>query len=259
MRKKIIRRLTPIDFRDKRNGILSRRVEGTGMWLFESAHFQDWMQSKNGTLYCQGIPGAGKTMLASIVADYLITEYSDENFIVLSSYYDYKDNANQCTDKMVAALLRQAIEMSQTVNEAIKKLHELLVNGSKILIKFLFGVLVSILKGFPRIFIVLDALDECSDLRSRKHYLHWLEALRKECTDVRLFLTSRPDPLVDKLIHGKRLPFRAAENDINLVIEDQISALSECIPCPKGLWDIAKRKITESADGVCVSLFFRHN
>jgi len=66
--------LTPIDYAPQQSDFISRRQEGTGLWLLNSREFQDWLSSSKQTLFCPGIPGAGKTVVTSIVVDYLFTK-----------------------------------------------------------------------------------------------------------------------------------------------------------------------------------------
>ena len=197
-------------------------------------------------------------MLASIVADHLITEFATEDTVVLSSYYDYKDGATQHTDNMIAALLKQVIQICRTVNGPMELLHNTLSKGSKPSTDDLFGVLVSILNGVTRTFVVLDALDECSDHTRRAECLGLLGRLRTECSDIRLFLTSRQVPLIDQLVSVRPLQFRAADGDIALFVEDHIAFLSFYIPNFSSQREHVKQKIIKSANGMCVCSSISH-
>jgi len=42
---------------------LSRKQEGTGQWLLESSEMNTWKNRFGGTLFCGGLPGAGKSCL----------------------------------------------------------------------------------------------------------------------------------------------------------------------------------------------------
>ncbi|KAF3271318.1 hypothetical protein TWF217_005716 [Orbilia oligospora] len=57
----------------QRDEILRRRVTGTGKWLLDEPNFKDWCSGKNShrVLCCSGIPGAGKSVLASLVIDHI--------------------------------------------------------------------------------------------------------------------------------------------------------------------------------------------
>lgn len=68
----LLSRLSTIDFEAIHGGVSSCRTIGTGQWLLHTEEFESWLgSSSNATLWCRGIPGAGKTVLASLVLDHL--------------------------------------------------------------------------------------------------------------------------------------------------------------------------------------------
>ncbi|KAJ6495144.1 hypothetical protein C8R45DRAFT_986215 [Mycena sanguinolenta] len=66
-RKTIIEWLSPLNFFQRQDDIFSTRQEGTGEWLLKKKEFNRWESSVGGVLWCRGIPGVGKTVLASMV------------------------------------------------------------------------------------------------------------------------------------------------------------------------------------------------
>jgi hypothetical protein len=50
------------DFSSQHLDIITRRQKGTGKWFIESPEFLLWMRQPKQTLFCPGIPGAGKTV-----------------------------------------------------------------------------------------------------------------------------------------------------------------------------------------------------
>lgn len=59
--------LSPIDFASQQNDYIQRREEDTGQWLLQSDEYQNWITTAKETLFCPGMPGAGKTIISSIV------------------------------------------------------------------------------------------------------------------------------------------------------------------------------------------------
>jgi hypothetical protein len=72
---KILDWLTRIDYGPQQTDYIRRRQPGTGQWLLDSPKFQTWLNTENQTLFCPGIPGAGKTILTSVIVDYLFNEF----------------------------------------------------------------------------------------------------------------------------------------------------------------------------------------
>ena len=62
--------ISPTNYATHQADSYDQRQEGTGQWLLDTVEFHEWVQSK-GVLFCPGIPGAGKTILSSIIIDYL--------------------------------------------------------------------------------------------------------------------------------------------------------------------------------------------
>jgi hypothetical protein len=48
---------------------LKLREEHTGLWMTESTDWKEWLEGKTRCLWLHGIPGAGKTVLASFLVD----------------------------------------------------------------------------------------------------------------------------------------------------------------------------------------------
>src|ERR1700759_771510 len=54
--------LTSVNYGPYQSDIIARRQGGTGEWILKSHEFQEWLKQNHQTLFCPGIPGAGKTI-----------------------------------------------------------------------------------------------------------------------------------------------------------------------------------------------------
>ncbi|RPB26487.1 hypothetical protein L211DRAFT_760058, partial [Terfezia boudieri ATCC MYA-4762] len=99
--------LSPLEFYTKHADTIQRRTEDTGTWLLRNPFFKDWVKgsSSQGTLLCTGRPGAGKSVLASIVIDHLRETLKDQ-YVVLYSYCNFKEKEQQTAVNLVSSLLR---------------------------------------------------------------------------------------------------------------------------------------------------------
>jgi DNA replication protein DnaC len=102
--------LSPTDFPAQQQDIITRRQEGTGQWFIDSAEFKRWLQGSDKTLFCPGIPGAGKTMMAAIVVNHLCRTTRGDNIGVAYLFCSYKEQADQSTASLLAALLKQLVQ-----------------------------------------------------------------------------------------------------------------------------------------------------
>ncbi|KAJ8121182.1 hypothetical protein ONZ43_g2301 [Nemania bipapillata] len=97
---KITSWLSPLDFAAKQIDFLNRRQSGTGEWLLSEPSFQDWVDGKERTLWCNGPPGAGKTILASMVIDWLECQHRSTDTAVIYLYCNYKEENVQAPENM---------------------------------------------------------------------------------------------------------------------------------------------------------------
>lgn len=98
--------VSSVDFAAQHYDIISRRQEGSGVWFTDSPEFLSWLQGSNQTLFCPGIPGAGKTMIAAIAVDHLWRHVQNDDIGVAYIYCNYKTQADQTPTNLVATILK---------------------------------------------------------------------------------------------------------------------------------------------------------
>jgi hypothetical protein len=107
--------LTPADYSAQQNDYFGRRQEGTGEWLLESDKFQGWKNNKRHILFCSGIPGAGKTMITSIVVDRLFKEFGSSPGIGIAFlYFNFRQQQEQQPGDFFLSLLKQFAQRTPT-------------------------------------------------------------------------------------------------------------------------------------------------
>ncbi|KAF3270847.1 hypothetical protein TWF217_007122 [Orbilia oligospora] len=89
----ILNWLTPNDYSLQQNDICRNKRAGTGKWLLNSSEYQYWLATEKQTLFCPGIPGAGKTALTSTIISDLYSRFREKSDVGvqkskgLTSYY----------------------------------------------------------------------------------------------------------------------------------------------------------------------------
>ena len=117
----------------------------------------------------------------------------------------------------------------------------------------IFSELQSIVAGYQRVFIVIDALDECrvSDGGRTKFLTEILSIQGK--TGVNLFATSRVDPAVAKLFEqSMSLEIRARNEDVQRYLDGQMSQLPSFVQSSPDLQDEIKTTISKAVDSMYV-------
>lgn len=106
--RKILDWLNPFDYGPQHSDYLARRQPGTGKWLLDSVEYQTWLAARQQTLFCPGMPGAGKTILASAVIDDLERRFGDDNTSAIAYVYcNFKRKDEQRIDALLGSLVKQ--------------------------------------------------------------------------------------------------------------------------------------------------------
>jgi hypothetical protein len=251
--------LSPTDSLAQQTDILHRRHEGTGQWFLDTPEFSKWLLPTNSdeTLFCTGIPGAGKTMIAAIVIEYLTTEIRNSATGVAWAYCSYRSRVEQTPGALLRSILKQLVQSeTPSVVERVTKLRQHhITRGTKPTADDLHQTLLSVLAEFSTTYVVVDALDECSvDGGTRSQFLWYLRALQQS-TNLHLMITSRHIPdIVEEFRHTPNIDIRAHDEDIRSFIAGQLFRLPRCVQRNVELQGMIQEKITSATDGMYVYL-----
>ena len=83
--------ISPTDFRALQQSESKRPLQETGQWFLSNAQVQGWADHRHPVLWCHGIPGAGKTMLASAAYQMVQARYHDTNVVVAVAFCSFDD------------------------------------------------------------------------------------------------------------------------------------------------------------------------
>ncbi|KAJ6437571.1 hypothetical protein O9K51_09777 [Purpureocillium lavendulum] len=245
--------LTPVDYGLQQSDYLARRQPGTGQWLLESNEFQGWLAATGQTLFCPGIPGAGKTILTSVVIDDLESRFrSEPNSGLAYIYCNFQRQEEQSLDHLLASIVKQLAERQPSVLSNIKAVyerHEL--SRTKPSLEDITRLLHSVAAVYSRIFIVVDALDECqASGRCRLRFLSELSELQKR-HDSNIFATSRFIPeIVGHFKIGVSREIRASANDVATYLQSHIQGLPSVVQQSRELQEDIATGILQAVDGM---------
>jgi hypothetical protein len=189
--------LSTMTFGNQHSDIIKSRAPDTGQWFLETAEYQYWLSEKQQTLFCPGIPGAGKTMIMSIVISDLISRYHDDKSVAIAFIYcNYRLQEKQDLANLLASLLRQVANRSSSVPKPVKQLYDRhMTYKTRPSCEDLRLALHEVIGWFRRVYIVIDALDE---YQSNGPQLDLIQVLSELQRDVALsfIVTSRHVPEV---------------------------------------------------------------
>ncbi|RYP86354.1 hypothetical protein DL769_000738 [Monosporascus sp. CRB-8-3] len=248
----MMRWLSPTDFSAQQSDFIARRQEGTGMWFLNSPEFAEWIHGSKQTLFCPGIPGAGKTMVAAIAIDHLLGRMQSDTIGVAYIYCSYKAQANQTTTGLLAAILKQLAQARPSVAEPVARLYNHHTDQkTRPSLEEIINALRFVLTNYSSVYVVVDALDECAyEDGTRSQLLANLRDLQSK-TDTRLMVTSRFIPDIENEFRSMpTLEVRASGADVKRFVLGQIHRLPKCVERDDKLQRFAQDKIVEAVDGM---------
>jgi hypothetical protein len=179
-----------------------QRQADTGLWLLESAKFAEWKKSAASRLWLYGIPGCGKTILSSTVIKHLLQHCHDDTRIVTAYFYfDFNDTQKQDPELMLRSLLCQFLQRSVVILKGVDALFLSCENGKRQpSLHALLEVTRQAMQEFTQVYVVLDALDECTQ---RLELMDMLETVAGwQLDNLQLLMTSRKERDIERSLEG---------------------------------------------------------
>lgn len=203
------------------------RQPGTGQWFLDSARYQMWLETQKNTLFCPGIPGTGKTIPASIVIEDLFSRFeSDQEVGIAYLYCNFQRQDTQKVDDLLASLLRQLAQRRLFMPGELTALYDKHKDKqTQPSVDEIFAGLQSVVRIYSRVFIVVDALDEC-DKECMSIFLSQIFSLQASTT-ANLLATSRPIEVIKRRFEGRgeMAHISARDEDVEKYLDQDMETL----------------------------------
>jgi hypothetical protein len=178
----------------------------------------------------------------------------DEDTAVLYIYCKYNVPCD-LTRVLISLLHQLVVHTGQLTPESMKLLKCCQKEQRSPLLEEISSILRAEMKSLARLFIVIDALDECFTEQVRHALVREMHSLTSEEASARLFITSRPHPVIENTIAGvTRLHIRALLSDIQSHIASRIannrSSLQTFLKDDPTLRDEIIRVVADKAGGM---------
>lgn len=229
--------------------VLRTRQAGTGTWFLNREEVQKWRNNEKQLLYCPGIPGAGKTVLTSIVIEWLTQSFAnDSDNVITYIFFDFRRELSEYD--ILAALLRQvwqgAPTKSHTWSSSCPPIEETMR------LEWIQTEFEARLSQFNRTFIVLDALDECSVTGgTMRQSLDFLISLQSRL-NINILATSRFNEETASLFKksGAIVEIEANDDDIRAYVDHRAAYFSSFVTRKRGLLGYIRDEIVKSSRGM---------
>ncbi|KAF5332616.1 hypothetical protein D9611_005341 [Ephemerocybe angulata] len=197
---------------------LEARMDNTGTWFIATFEFGEFVRQKGTVVWATGIPGSGKTILASISIEHLEDTFSRRSDVaVLYAFLRYSEKPTLL--QIIAGLLTQLVSCHDVALSHLLPVYQRAkTHRDELSCSEAIKLLRSSLSLFSDTFIVIDGLDEVDDA-TKDGLLHVLIPLNAHilftCRPLELFM-GRHTP---RALH---IPVQAQTKDIELYVAERI-------------------------------------
>ncbi|KAI1743343.1 ankyrin repeat protein [Xylaria scruposa] len=245
--------LSTIKYNSRHEDSIKKFQDGTGKWLLNSQKYQHWLQNNEQTLFCHGIPGAGKTIFTSLVTKELHSHHDTSIGIAYFHFtYDQQHHEQEHVE-VLKCLLRQLCERQVPIPGAVRSLYEKHRKQTPATIDHIMEAFQAVANIYKRNFIIIDALDECR--ASEGHRMKFIQRIKEvqTRTGANIFMTSRNIPeVMDEFAENPMLEIRANTDDVRIFLDKEIPHLQfqRLLKGEAELEETIKTKICEISDGI---------
>ncbi|KXH46951.1 hypothetical protein CSIM01_13012 [Colletotrichum simmondsii] len=248
----ILEWLTPSNYSSQQRDYFSTRHPKTASWLIESKEFE-WVANRGQTLLCRGMPGAGKTIMTSVIIDHLIHRFRDDPRVGIAYIYcNFKDTERQDCHDLLSSLAKQLAQSCSPFPQSLETLYNTHHKRRTLrTIQETVDVLQIISSCYERVFIVVDALDEC-DRNARQTFLREIRRLQQR-SQVNIFATTRdiPEILGSKEFENSiSVEIRAIKEDVLRYTSDRMTHMQSFVRNNLDLQNEIRHTIAEKVNGM---------
>lgn len=228
--------LTDIGFGPQHSLHRDKQQPGTGKWFLDSAEYQTWRDKDVRVLFCQGIQGAGKTILSSIVIEDLASgshSLAGETEVAYI-YCDYKRQDEQTALGLLSSLTKQLCLSRESLSPGVTQLHaKHTLKSTRPSRQEVRQALEDVIQGFTRVYVVVDALDELLDDDNHRNALvDELGKLGRSSPNLKIFVTSRPllADISQFFCDASKVDIFANQDDVGAYVEGWLSSMPDSSP-----------------------------
>ena len=182
--------------------------------------------------------------------------HNDPSTGIAYLYCNFRRQDEQKAEDLLASLLKQLAQGLSSLPNSVTDLYDRHKAKETRPYGEFSGVLQSVAAMYSRVFIVVDALDECqvSD-GCRSRFLSEIFSLQAKC-GINVFATSRFIPEVTEKFNGSTsLEIRASKEDVRKYLDGHIVQLPGFVRRNPELQDEIMTEITRLVDGMYVAFF----
>ncbi|KAK1252195.1 hypothetical protein MKX08_003382 [Trichoderma sp. CBMAI-0020] len=237
LERQFLRNLKAPDSEAFRNDKVGDRTPGTLNWFLRNDLYRDWESAdSSSSLWIQGSPGQGKTMLAKFILDTLeesVPSSEIPSAVIYFFFYD-QDESYRTSGAAMRSLIKQLLNLAPDSFQIVTQTFD--IESSDISDNSLRDILKDLLQmsQLSIIYCVIDGLDECQNDGSRKMLLDLITSNHRQTSTrrkrsvptLKTILTSRPTvDIHGELYHLPNIQLKANHEDLEIFIKNKVHDL----------------------------------
>lgn len=186
------------------------------------------MSTPNSRLWCYGIPGAGKTVLASSIIQEALSQ-SSPDIAVAFFYCDYKTAVTQNPKNVLGSIAKQIAVQDEESFEKLQAFYESKNPQDLPCIDFsldeLRDLVIIMASRFNDVMIIVDALDECGTVTQIRFITRLLASLNDggQVGSCKTLFLSRDEPDIREILKTyDHVAIAASSRDLRLYVGAEI-------------------------------------
>ncbi|CCA71603.1 related to WD40-repeat protein (notchless protein) [Serendipita indica DSM 11827] len=198
------------------------------------------------------IAGSGK----STVAMSALEKWREKGMLGGRFFFSIASNERSSTDRFCSTIARNLVhyipELTSSIAEAVKRNPSFMQSSLEEQFKmFVTGPLHSRQEA---VIIVVDAVDECKSGSQRRKLLETLSTAVRECKKIKIFMTSRPDPVIEAVLGSLAIKAKLEDRLHDVKYRDNVDDIAIYVnQSLDGLLSVDKKqRLVEKADGLFI-------
>ncbi|KAL1793099.1 hypothetical protein ACET3X_008081 [Alternaria dauci] len=235
------------------NEARTKYENGTGEWLLNSQGYKDWLSGSSPLLWLHGKAGCCKTILCSTVVEQVFSRVSGQHDVAFAYFYfSFSDVRKQNYTNMLLSMVVQ-LSRKRSVHPLLSTAHSQ-APSQKPSAEVLESILLALLKESKLSYLVVDALDECSE-DQREQILEGFRRITQSLPETRLLITSRKEADIEDLLSSWRVTrfaigIESVNADIDLYVKNALDTDRKLVKLPSTTKKEIEDEFRKKSDGM---------
>lgn len=217
----------PLNFSQYQRNLIIQLSKGTGKWILNSEEFLKWREASNPLriLWMQGILGSGKTILLSLIVDFIEKQIQNQDEAACIYFFFQAEKDAVPLKRIWATLLAQLLSpnSSKVASPLKEKFTDPFKRSAALDSSEYFDLFKEQVNTVKTVYLLIDALDSCQNAPREATLKGFQKALMDLPDNVRILFTSRDNYIGKDIGAHRELSITPRESDVSVYVKNRIA------------------------------------